>query len=87
MRAVRCVAVEPAGTADVYCLTVPGPEAFAVETGIIVSNCFDATYYFCMSRPLVPKEGEVRQAGYDDELAERRAMQRKLGGRYGYGGH
>lgn len=36
---VRCLAVEDAGNADVYCLTVPEHSAFAIEGGIIVHNC------------------------------------------------
>lgn len=35
----RCVAVRDAGRSDVYCLSVPSTEAFAVEGGVIVHNC------------------------------------------------
>ena len=41
----RCLAIRDAGMADVYCLTVPGAEAFAIESGHIVHNC----RYLCMS--------------------------------------
>lgn len=45
---VRCVSVEPLSErADVYCLTVPDGERFAIEGGLIVHNC----RYACMSRP------------------------------------
>jgi hypothetical protein len=50
---VRCVVVEDAGRADVYCLTVPATGCFAIEGGLIVSNCGDDWRYACMSRPWV----------------------------------
>ena len=40
--------------ADVYCLTVPSIGHFAVEGGILVSNCGDEWRYACMSRPYQP---------------------------------
>jgi hypothetical protein len=46
---LRCLAVRDAGRSDVYCMTVPGLEAFAVETGVIVHNCMDATRYYIVS--------------------------------------
>jgi len=52
-RRVRCVAVEEAGRADVYCLTVPATGCFAIEGGLLVSNCADEWRYACMSRPWV----------------------------------
>ena len=42
---VVCLDVRNAGLADVYCLTVPGPSAFAIETGLVVHN----TRYLCAS--------------------------------------
>jgi hypothetical protein len=42
----RCLRIEDAGRADVYCLTVPDTGAFAVESGIIAHNC---TRYLIMS--------------------------------------
>lgn len=51
-----CIAVEPAGKADVWCLSVPGPENFTVYNGIVVHNCPEEVRYACMSRPwVVPK--------------------------------
>jgi len=48
---VRCVSVERLQErADVYCLSVPGVERFAIESGLIVHNC----RYACMSRPWTP---------------------------------
>ena len=35
---VRCSSVESAGTAPVYCLTVPGLNAFVIESGLVVHN-------------------------------------------------
>jgi hypothetical protein len=46
---LRCVGVRPAGRSDVYCLTVPSTQAFAVESGIIVHNCMDALRYGIMT--------------------------------------
>ncbi len=43
-----CLSVTPAGRSDVYCLTVPEAEAFAIENGIIVHNCMDETRYAIM---------------------------------------
>jgi len=45
---VRCLGVSDAGESDVYCLTVPETAAFAVESGVVVHNCMDATRYLCM---------------------------------------
>jgi hypothetical protein len=42
---LRVVSVEPAGKADVYCLTVPTTEAFCIEGGIVVHNCADEVRY------------------------------------------
>jgi phage terminase large subunit-like protein len=36
---LKCVKVEAAGSRDVYCLSVPGPERFTVGNGVIVHNC------------------------------------------------
>ena len=58
---VYCTSVEPAGQADVYCLTVPGTECFVIEGGLLVHNCADEVRYACMSRPYVrPKPQEAR---------------------------
>lgn len=47
-RTLRCVAVTPSSNSDVYCISVPGEHAFAVEGGLLVSNCMDSTRYLCM---------------------------------------
>jgi hypothetical protein len=64
---VRCVSVEEAGRADVYCLTVPETGCFAIEGGILVSNCADDWRYACSSRPwtLTIKEPEVPPDAYE----------------------
>jgi hypothetical protein len=51
LRVRRCVSLESAGKADVYCITVPEARCFAVEGGIIVMNCADDMRYACLSRP------------------------------------
>jgi hypothetical protein len=65
-RRARCVSVEEAGKADVYCLTVPATGCFAIEGGILVSNCADDWRYACSSRPWTRtiKEPEAPKDGY-----------------------
>jgi hypothetical protein len=47
---IRCVRLSDENErADVYCLRVPETRAFAVNSGIIVSNCMDASRYLVMS--------------------------------------
>lgn len=60
-QALRVLSVEPAGKADVYCLTVPSGQAFTIEGGISVHNCGDETRYACMARPVsrVPKPRQL----------------------------
>jgi hypothetical protein len=53
---VRCVGVESSGRADVYCLTVPETGCFAIEGGLLVSNCADEWRYACMSRPWIAQK-------------------------------
>jgi len=50
----KIISIEDCGTQDVYCLTVPYTHLFAIEGGIIVSNCADETRLFLMSRPIAP---------------------------------
>lgn len=51
VRPVRCVSVENAGTADVYCIDEPETRAFTIEGGLIVHNCADEWRYAAMARP------------------------------------
>lgn len=51
VRPVRCVSVESAGRADVYCIDEPETRAFTISGGLIVHNCADEWRYACMSRP------------------------------------
>jgi hypothetical protein len=59
---VTCVAVEKLSEpADVYCLTVPSTGVFAINGGILVSNCADEWRYALASRPWLgsaPKSDE-----------------------------
>ncbi len=64
--AALCVSVEPAGRGDVYCLTVPSTGCFAVEGGLIVSNCADDIRYGCASRPWVQDLPAAKDRGRDD---------------------
>lgn len=55
-RRVRCASVERLSErADVYCITVPETGCFAIEGGLLVSNCADEWRYACMSRPWTRK--------------------------------
>jgi hypothetical protein len=47
---LRVVAVEPAGHADVYCLSVPTGAAFTLANGVTVHNCVDELAYSLASR-------------------------------------
>jgi hypothetical protein len=47
----RCVSVEEAGKADVFCLSMEEGH-FTIEGGIVVSNCADEWRYAHMSRPM-----------------------------------
>lgn len=74
-RLVRCASVERlTERQDVYCLTVPDTESFAIEGGLIVHNCADDWRYACMSRPYVRHIEPVREAkilavGPDNEVS------------------
>jgi hypothetical protein len=76
----ECVLTTPMGKADVYCLNVPDTGNFAIENGVVVSNC-DALRYLCMSNMqhavklrkgheedeeenVVPFRGRNRNTGY-----------------------
>lgn len=74
-----CVEVSPAGKADVYCLTVPGPGSFLLANGATVSNCADETRYACMSRPWVREAPQVEKPrfGTDMTFNELVAMKRR----------
>lgn len=52
---MRVRMIEPAGTADVYNMEVEDTHDFAVESGVIVHNCYDEWRYVCMSRPIAPR--------------------------------
>lgn len=45
----------PAGTADVYNMEVDGTHDFAVESGVIVHNCYDESRYVLMKNPIAPR--------------------------------
>jgi hypothetical protein len=67
--------VRPAGRADVYCLTVPEIECFALGNGVIVHNCYDSVVYGLMSRPYVSTEddrwnAEFRRAGMSRQMVD-----------------
>lgn len=55
INAVRVKDIYSAGRADTYCLVADATHAFAVQGGIVVSNCYDEFRYACMSRPVRPR--------------------------------
>ena len=60
----RCVGVKPAGKQIVTCLHVDKDNAFALESGTIVHNCYDDARYGVMSRPWT-KTLEVKKPPVD----------------------
>ena len=66
--------IRPAGAADVYNLEVEETHDFAVESGIIVHNCYDELRYVCMKNPISPPpaaEPKVRPYSPLDTEADR----------------
>jgi hypothetical protein len=68
--------------ADVYCLTVPKTATFAIEGGLLVSNCADDWRYACMSRPWqkpIPVEVKTRYQQHRtfDEIMKKQERRRK----------
>ena len=51
-KSARVISVENAGTADVYCLSLPHPHAFIIDGGLISHNCYDEACHICMARPM-----------------------------------
>lgn len=71
---MRVKAIRPAGAADVYNLEVEETHDFAVESGIIVHNCYDELRYVCMKNPISPPpaaEPKVRPYSPLDTEADR----------------
>ena len=53
METVRVKGVQPDGIEDVYNMEVEDTHCFAVNGGLIVHNCMDATRYFVQTMNLV----------------------------------
>lgn len=49
---VKVLRVEPYGKEDVFCLTAAGTNAFCIEGGILVHNCYDEAAQICMARAI-----------------------------------
>lgn len=63
---MKVKAIRPAGCADVYNMEVEDTHDFAVESGIIVHNCYDELRYVCMKNPIAPRQNKLpTQAAYD----------------------
>lgn len=56
---MKVKAIRLAGAADVYNLEVEETHDFAVESGIIVHNCYDELRYVCMKNPISPRPRPV----------------------------
>lgn len=55
---MRVTKIEYAGKSDVFNMEVEDVHSFIVNDGIVSHNCYDATRYFLMSRPLVATKGK-----------------------------
>ena len=53
MKAVKVTGVHPDGVEEVYNMEVEDTHCFAVNGGLIVHNCMDATRYFVQTMNLV----------------------------------
>ena len=51
-RAAVVKSITPAGQEDVYNMEVKGVHSFIANGGFVAHNCYDATRYFLMSRPI-----------------------------------
>lgn len=56
MKTVKVTGVHPDGIEDVYNMEVEDTHCFAVNGGLIVHNCMDATRYFVQTMNLVRKK-------------------------------
>ena len=54
----RCLGVRSAGVRDVYCLSVPGVEAFCIEGGLVVHNCRYAVVSGIAAARMAPDAGD-----------------------------
>ena len=52
---MKVVSITPAGRADVFNMEVEGTHDYVVNGGFVAHNCYDATRYFLMDHPMVPK--------------------------------
>lgn len=52
-----------AGKADVFNMEVEDTHDFIIQGGVISHNCADEARYFCMSRPIKPREA-AKPDGY-----------------------
>ena len=79
---VRCVSVEEAPKADVYCLTVPETSCFLIEGGILVANCADDFRYWAVNHHQLPKHPTSEKypglPGHHQEFWERFAEDVKV---------
>ena len=60
---LRVTKINDAGTADVYCLTVPSLGCFALPNGCIVSNCDAFSYFAAYEFPVIRPMSKMRVVG------------------------
>jgi hypothetical protein len=62
-RGVQVISVMEAGSADVYCLTVPSTGCFALANGCIVSNCDAFSYPIAYEMPVIRPMSRLKIVG------------------------
>lgn len=68
---MKVVAIEEAGTADVYNMEVAETHDFAVNNGVIVHNCYDEQRYIFMENPIAARVNVKQKIDYNDPLDQR----------------
>lgn len=56
------------GKADVFNMEVEDTHDFVVQGGVVVHNCVDEIRYFCMMRPIKPREVKQETLPMHDPL-------------------
>ena len=65
---MKITSITPAGVADVYNMEVEETHDFAVNSGVIVHNCYDECRYVLMERPIAPRKNIVEIVPQFDPL-------------------
>ena len=65
---MKIKSIEYAGKSDVYNMEVEDTHSFVIQGGVISHNCLDSLRYFCMSRPITPREIKPKEIILHDPL-------------------